>query len=110
MFETETHEMELVRVDEGGTEEWHCPTCGRRFQMRWPPDYAKVVLEPGDVWATHTGGKGGLRLSPQSVMDVDAYSPLPESLAEPPASSVREPDLDEDVANLWRRLLRDIDG
>ena len=56
------HIMQLETTHESGAEEWFCPTCGRRFLMQWPPDYKKVVLEPGDESAIHTGGKGGLRM------------------------------------------------
>lgn len=97
MIEAETHEMELVRVDEAGAEEWHCPTCGRRFQMRWPPDYAKVVLERGDEHVTHTGAKGGLRMGPAEALDAE-HGPAPS-----------EPPLSEEVSELWRRLLRGLD-
>lgn len=50
-----THEMRLLRADETGAEEWACPTCGRRILLRWPPDYDKRVLEPGDEEACHIG-------------------------------------------------------
>jgi hypothetical protein len=58
----EKHDMQLVSTDSSGAEEWYCPTCGRRFLLRWPPNYKKVVLEPGDEQAVHNGSKGGLRL------------------------------------------------
>ncbi len=105
MFATETHAMELVQVDATGAEEWYCPICGRHFQMRWPPDYAKVVLEPGDEYATHTGGKGGLQMGAPELLDAEAYLPTP-TLA---ADLAPEPPLAEDVADLWRRLLNDLD-
>lgn len=92
MDASETHAMELVRVDATGTEEWHCPTCGRRFQMRWPPNYAKVVLEPGDELATHTGGKGGVAMGSASVLEREPEQPL-----------------STEIADLWRRLLRDLE-
>jgi hypothetical protein len=54
------HEMVLEKIHESGAEEWFCPTCGRRFLMQWPPAYKKIILEPGDDYAAHSGGKGGL--------------------------------------------------
>jgi hypothetical protein len=67
------HEMVLDQVHESGVEEWYCPTCGRRFLLQWPPNYKKIVLEPGDVAAEHTGGKGGLKMgSPQIEQIEDA--------------------------------------
>jgi hypothetical protein len=90
MVAAETHPMELVQVDATGVEEWYCPTCGRRFQMRWPPEYAKMVLEPGDPYAIHTGGKGGLQMGVPELFDAEVY---------PPA---------DDGSDLWRRFLRDL--
>lgn len=55
------HEMVLRGTDESGAEEWYCPICGRRFLMQWPPAYKKIILEPGDEQAIHSGGKGGLQ-------------------------------------------------
>ena len=60
---SEQHEMILSGTGESGAEEWTCPTCGRRVVFRWPPHYAKFVLEHGDANAVHVGGKGGLRVS-----------------------------------------------
>lgn len=50
-----THEMRIVRTEESGREEWACPTCGRRMLLRWPPDYEKQIVEPGDERACHVG-------------------------------------------------------
>ena len=58
MYESERHEMRLEATHPSGAEEWFCPTCGRRFLMSWPPDYQKVILDPGDEYAMHSGGKG----------------------------------------------------
>ncbi len=54
------HEMVLEKIHESGAEEWFCPVCGRRFLMQWPPNYSRIVLEPGDETAIHSGGKGNL--------------------------------------------------
>jgi hypothetical protein len=58
--EQKRHEMVLERTHESGAEEWYCPVCGRRFLMQWPPNYKKIIIEPGDEYAIHSGGKGGL--------------------------------------------------
>ncbi|MGP4028127.1 hypothetical protein [Actinomadura sp. 3N407] len=50
-----THEMRMVRAEQSGHEEWACPTCGRRILLRWPPDYDKQIIEPGDEKACHVG-------------------------------------------------------
>ncbi|GAA4226711.1 hypothetical protein GCM10022254_12530 [Actinomadura meridiana] len=50
-----THEMRKTRTEESGREEWACPTCGRRILLRWPPNYEKQIVEPGDQRACHVG-------------------------------------------------------
>lgn len=65
MSEHTTHTMVLARMHPSGAEEWHCPHCGRRFVMQWPPQYKRIVLEAGDEIAYHTASKGGLRMHVQ---------------------------------------------
>lgn len=55
----EHHDMVLAGRTESGTEEWMCPTCGRRLLMRWPPRYESIVLDRGDETVVHAGAKGG---------------------------------------------------
>ncbi len=62
MSETQQHEMRLETTHPSGAEEWYCPTCGRRFVMKWPPKYRRIILDEGDESALHRGGKGGLKL------------------------------------------------
>lgn len=62
----EQHEMVLMTTHDSGAEEWYCPTCGRRFLMQWSPNYDKIVLEQGDIHATHGGGKSGLSIQVSS--------------------------------------------
>src|SRR3989344_7035583 len=57
MSKLEQHEMVLEAIHPSGAEEWYCPTCGRRFTMQWPPEYNKVILDPGDENAIHSGGR-----------------------------------------------------
>lgn len=52
------HDMILVTVHTSGAEEWHCPECGRRFIVNWPPNYQKIVLVAGDEYAYHSCHKG----------------------------------------------------
>lgn len=54
------HKMVLVTTHPSGADEWHCPACGRRVLIQWPPNYKKIVLESGDEYAIHSGGKGGI--------------------------------------------------
>jgi hypothetical protein len=86
MFEQSTHSMELERTYSSGAEEWYCPTCGRRMIMQWPPKYKKIVLEPGDEQAAHSGGKGGLQMGATQI------APAEDSLApEEPYSGFARP-------------------
>ena len=52
-----THEMVVVNSGETGSEEWNCPSCGRRLLLRWPPRFERVVLLPGDDQVMHVGGR-----------------------------------------------------
>jgi hypothetical protein len=62
MLNQEHHQMNLIATHPSGAEEWHCPTCGRRFLMQWPPKYKKLVIESGDEYAIHSGSKGEAQL------------------------------------------------
>jgi len=54
------HEMTRTRTLERGVEEWSCTRCSRRLRLRRPPAFEKIVLDPGDEWAAHVGGTGGV--------------------------------------------------
>jgi hypothetical protein len=81
------HQMQRAETRESGGEEWLCPTCGRRLLLRWPPEYQKLVLVPGDEHATHTGATAGVQLGPLEVV----------APGDPPA----------DPGSDWRRWLAD---
>lgn len=66
----EHHLMELIDSDTEGADEFYCPTCGRRVLYQWPPDYKKIVLDPGDEYAIHSGGKGGLEISAPQLAQI----------------------------------------
>jgi hypothetical protein len=74
MHEQPYHQMRLDAIHPSGAEEWYCPTCGRRFLMRWPPLYSKIILEPGDEYAIHSGGKGGWRMGLPTIEAEEARS------------------------------------
>jgi hypothetical protein len=67
--------MRLEKTHASGAEEWYCPTCGRRFLMQWPPSYQKIILEPGDEYAMHSGSKGGMRIGSLGISE-DAEEPM----------------------------------
>jgi hypothetical protein len=62
------HQMQRAGVREDGAEEWLCASCGRRLLLRWQPEYQKIVLEPGDEHAAHTGTTAGVQLGPPEVV------------------------------------------
>ena len=63
----EHHRMELVYSHPSGADEMYCPICGRRILIQWPPNYKKTVLENGDEYAIHSGGKGGLEICAPTI-------------------------------------------
>ena len=57
------HEMTRTKTLEHGVEEWSCTGCGRRLLIRRPPEFEKIVLEPGDESAPHVSSAGGLKMT-----------------------------------------------
>ncbi|MET8697829.1 hypothetical protein ABZW10_02960 [Kitasatospora sp. NPDC004723] len=49
------HEMKFVGRLASGSDEWSCPTCGRRVTLRRLPDPELTVLDPGDETVVHVG-------------------------------------------------------
>ena len=110
MNEPARHEMRLERTLPSGEEEWYCPTCSRRFLMRWFPKYAKVVLEPGDEYALHSGSKGEmLRMGDFNDDDAPAehLQPSAANAWVPPSFEAHEYDDTPDSSALqpWRAWL-----
>ncbi len=70
-MDQEYHQMVLEEVHPSGEETWNCPTCGRRFLLQWPPNYKKIVIEPGDEQVAHSGGKGGLSMGSVQRLPAD---------------------------------------
>jgi len=79
--EQSKHEMVLGKTLETGAQEWYCPVCGRRFIMNWPPNYKRIILVPGDEYATHVGGRGGVSMNSPEVKE--AIYPEPSESNEP---------------------------
>ena len=72
------HELVLVPRDadqpsnlKAKTDEWYCPTCGRRVIITYPPKYKKIVLVEGDPSVVHSGGKGGVQISSHQISEFD---------------------------------------
>jgi hypothetical protein len=53
--------MMRTSTPDRGVEVWSCSHCTRRLLLRRPPDFEKIVLEPGDESAAHVGGNCGLQ-------------------------------------------------
>jgi hypothetical protein len=83
------HEMVHKGTDPSGAEEWLCQECGRHFVIRWPPNYDRLVLQPGDESAAHFGSKG------DAVLRHIQVSP-----------TSNEPSAAPDDEDAWRRWLR----
>jgi hypothetical protein len=82
------HVMVLDKQYPTGEEDWYCPTCGRRFIVNWEPKFKRTILETGDEYAVHSGGKGGLQLGSMQI------TPVNDSIAEEePAPAVEDPRL-----------------
>jgi hypothetical protein len=81
------HEMQLEKTYASGAEEWHCSRCGRRFLVQWEPQYKRIVIEGGDEYAVHSGGKGGLQMgslhvnhNDEPVLSAELRAALEEAL------------------------------
>ncbi|KPV49714.1 hypothetical protein SE17_31050 [Kouleothrix aurantiaca] len=108
MNEPARHEMQLTRTLPSGEEEWFCPTCSRRFVMRWFPKYAKLVLEPGDEYALHSGSKGEmLRLGDyDDSAPAEVFPPAADAQLHPSFEAHEQDDTpDSSALQPWRDWL-----
>ena len=78
MMNNLSHEMILDKTYPTGAQEWYCPTCGRRFVMQWPPKYKRIILNSGDEYAAHSGGKGGLKMGGVQIQPSEESAPPTE--------------------------------
>jgi hypothetical protein len=107
MNNTEKHEMRLEKTHTSGAEEWYCPECGRRFLMQWPPAYKKIVLEPGDDYALHVGGKGGLGVDSMTGSKEQPDAPTGHYTSTGPTASEYTSDAPAPAAlEEWREWLK----
>ena len=68
MHNQQRHEMVLETTHSTGVEEWNCPACGRRLLITWEPKFTKTVLEVGDDFSIHSGGKEGLKIGGTQII------------------------------------------
>jgi hypothetical protein len=97
-MDQQRHEMILENTHSSGAEEWFCPTCGRRMTITWEP-WKKIVLEQGDIYAAHSGSKGGLRMGSIGVTQG----------TEVEQSSSPEPPADDPYLAPWMQWLENVD-
>jgi hypothetical protein len=71
MNEYINHQMKISNVHESGAQEWLCLECERRVLITWNPAFKRIVLEPGDEWAVHSGSFGGTLLGESTVQKND---------------------------------------
>lgn len=71
------HQMELREVYADGSQDWHCPVCGRRFILHWPPNYHREVLNEGDLEAVHTAGTGGMQMGSAELESEAVFQTAP---------------------------------
>ena len=111
--EEEKHTMILQTTHQSGAEEWYCPICGRRLLMQWPPNYKKIILEAGDEYAIHSGGKGGVQIKGVDAGRSDLPSATPGDASEEPEHlTAKEPALspeDETRLVFWEQWLEKVD-
>ena len=62
------HQMKRAGIRRNGAEEWLCPSCGRQLLLQFLPRYKKLVLQPGDEYAAHTGTTDGVQLGSVEVV------------------------------------------
>lgn len=85
------HEMVLEMTHASGMQGWFCPTCGRRILFLVPPNDEMVIVESGDLYATHSGSTGGLRIGEVQVTESDEIS---EESLRPWIKALEDLDLD----------------
>jgi hypothetical protein len=97
--EVKMHTMSMIREHEG-TEEWHCPICGRHMIVNWKPKFKRTVLKAGDSSVSHSGFRNDLQSGGEpsaSVHNLQAEKPIDESRLAPWETWLDETGFD----NLW---------
>ncbi len=89
MDKLQQHQMTLEMTYPEGVEEWHCPTCGRRLLVQWEPIFKKIVVEPGNEEASHSGATSGATLE---ILHVE-----------------QDVEMDEAHVLAWENWLQDVD-
>jgi len=97
MNRQEQHEMILEKTHSSGGEEWACPECGRRMIITWYP-WKRIIIEQGDIYAAHSGSKGGLKFGSEVIAQDNQMGGSEESAS------------DEHYLAPWQRWLDSVDS
>lgn len=99
MNEQQQHAMVLQKTHSSGAEEWYCPICGRRMTITWQP-WKKIILEPGDIYAVHSGSKGGIHVGSLEVNEQNNEDCPPSAM---------EPIIEDPYLAPWQQWLDEVD-
>ena len=92
------HEMYLENTHASGAQEWICPICFRRFLLHLQPRSNKItmlVLEEGDVFASHIGNKDSNQIQVTEIEISDDEPELPEELLKALEEALKDVDFDD---------------
>ena len=92
------HEMILEKTHISGVEEWHCPTCGRRFLVQWPPAYKMIVVQAGEKDTRHNVSRNNSRSDPSQATQLEATDLIDEFRLIPWIKWMEKVDFE----NMWR--------
>ena len=90
--------MCLVETHTSGAQEWRCPICLRRFLLHFHPEWNKInmlVLEEGDVLASHIGNKDSDQIQISEIKVTDDEPVLPDDLLEALEEALKDVDFDD---------------
>lgn len=88
------HEMILEITNASGIQGWYCPTCGRRILFLISPNNQMIIVEPGDQFASHKGGSGGLRIGLVGVEQDENAEEISEERLRPWIKALEKLNLD----------------
>ncbi|MHA2230982.1 MAG: hypothetical protein ACXAB4_00590 [Candidatus Hodarchaeales archaeon] len=98
MTNLQQHEMYLAKTHASGAQEWICPICFRRFLLHLQPESSKIntlVLEEGDVFASHIGNKDSDQIQVIEIQVSDDEPVLPDELLKALEEALKDVDFDD---------------
>jgi hypothetical protein len=101
MESQQQHTMELAKQYSSVAEEWYCPSCGRRLILQWPPNYKRIILDPGNENVNHNGGPSSFQVDVSIIQQV-------KNLLDEHSTKALPPPFEDSLAP-WIRYLETID-